>query len=484
MINLLELTAYELREKILNKEVTSEELVRMTFEKIERADEEILGFISLRKEKALEEARVIDKKILAGEKVGVLAGIPVAVKDNMVSIGESATSCSKILEGYKGIYDATVIKKLKEAGAIIIGNTNMDEFAMGSTTKTSCYGMTRNPWDLERVPGGSSGGSAAIVAASEVTISLGSDTGGSIRQPASYCGIVGLKPTYGRVSRHGIMALASSLDQVGPFTKTVADSALALSVIAGADDYDSTALDLPVEDYTKYLNQNIKGMKIGIPKEYFIDGMNEGTKNIINDAIEKLRSQGAEIIEISLPHTKYSVSTYYVLQPAEASSNLAKYDGIRYGHRSVNAKNVDELYVKSRSEGFGDEAKRRIMIGTYVLSAGFFDAYFKKAQKVRRLIKNDFDDAFKNVDVILTPVSPTTAFKLSDKKTPVELYLEDIFTIPANLAGIPGLVVPAGLDNGLPVGVQFLGKPFAEGELFKVGSAFEKVRGDWKLPKF
>ena len=484
MINLLELTAYELREKILNKEVTSEELVRMTFEKIERADEEILGFISLRKEKALEEARAIDKKISAGESVGILAGIPVAVKDNMVSIGESVTSCSKILEGYKGIYDATVIKKLKEAGAIIIGNTNMDEFAMGSTTKTSCYGMTRNPWDLERVPGGSSGGSAAIVAASEVTISLGSDTGGSIRQPASYCGIVGLKPTYGRVSRHGIMALASSLDQVGPFTKTVADSALALSVIAGADDYDSTALDLPVEDYTKYLNQNIKGMKIGIPKEYFIDGMNEGTKNIINDAIEKLRSQGAEIIEISLPHTKYSVSTYYVLQPAEASSNLAKYDGIRYGHRSVNAKNVDELYVKSRSEGFGDEAKRRIMIGTYVLSAGFFDAYFKKAQKVRRLIKNDFDDAFKNVDVILTPVSPTTAFKLSDKKTPVELYLEDIFTIPANLAGIPGLVVPAGLDNGLPVGVQFLGKPFAEGELFKVGSAFEKVRGDWKLPKF
>lgn len=484
MKNLLELTAYELREKILNKEVTSEELVKMTFEKIERVDGDILGFIALRKEKALEEARAIDKKISAGESVGILAGIPVAVKDNMVSIGESATSGSKILEGYKGVYDATVIKKLKEAGAIIIGNTNMDEFAMGSTTKTSCYGMTRNPWDLERVPGGSSGGSAAVVAASEVAISLGSDTGGSIRQPASYCGIVGLKPTYGRVSRHGIMALASSLDQVGPFTKTVADSALTLSVIAGADDYDSTALDLPVEDYTKYLNQDIKGMKIGIPKEYFIDGMNEGTKNIINDTVEKLRAQGAEIIEISLPHTKYSVSTYYVLQPAEASSNLAKYDGIRYGHRSVNAKNVDELYVKSRSEGFGDEAKRRIMIGTYVLSAGFFDAYFKKAQKVRRLIKNDFDNAFKSVDVILTPVSPTTAFKLTDKKTPVELYLEDIFTIPANLAGIPGLVVPAGLDNGLPVGVQFLGKPFAEGELFKVGSAFEKVRGDWKLPKF
>ena len=484
MNNVLELTAYELREKILKKEITSEELVRLTFEKIENINEDIGGFISLRKEKALEEARAIDKKIAAGEKVGALAGVPVAIKDNMVSIGEYATSCSNMLKGYEGMYDATVVKKLKDSGAIIIGNTNMDEFAMGSTTKTSCYGMAKNPWDLERVPGGSSGGAAAVVGSSMVSMSLGSDTGGSIRQPASYCGVVGLKPTYGRVSRHGIMALASSLDQVGPFTKTVADSALTLSVIAGADDYDSTVLDVPVEDYTKYLNQDIKGMRIGIPKEYFIDGMSEGTKNIVLDTIEKLKSLGAEIVEISLPHTKYSVSTYYVLQPAEASSNLAKYDGIRYGHRSTNAKNVDDLYVKSRSEGFGDEVKRRIMMGTYVLSAGFFDAYFKKAQKVRRLIKNDFDVVFNDVDVILTPVSPTTAFKLTDKKTPVELYLEDIFTIPANLAGIPGLVVPAGLDNGMPVGVQFLGKAFDEGQLFKVGSAFEKVRGEWILPKF
>lgn len=484
MNNIFELSIHGLREKILKREITSESATKAVFEKIERVDKEIGAFISLRKERALEEAREIDRKIAVGEKVGPMAGVPVAIKDNMVSDGETATSCSNVLKGYQGVYNATVVKKLKEAGAIIIGNTNMDEFAMGSSTKTSCYGLAKNPWDLERVPGGSSGGSAAAVGASQLFMALGSDTGGSIRQPASYCGVVGLKPTYGRVSRHGIMALASSLDQVGPFTKDVADSALTLSVIAGADDYDATVVDTPVEDYTRYLGQDIKGMKIGIPQEYFIDGMNEGTKNIVLNSIEKLKEAGAEIVEITLPHTKYSVSTYYVIQPAEASSNLAKYDGIRYGHRSTNATNVDELYVKSRSEGFGDEVKRRIMMGTYVLSAGFFDAYFKKAQKVRRLIKNDFDEAFKSVDVILTPVSPTTAFKLSDKKSPVELYLEDIFTIPGNLAGLPGLVVPAGLDKGLPVGIQFLGKPFAEGELFKIGSAFEKIRGEWKLPKF
>lgn len=484
MNNIFELSIHGLREKILKREITSESATKAVFEKIERVDKEIGAFISLRKERALEEAREIDRKIAVGEKVGPMAGVPVAIKDNMVSDGETATSCSNVLKGYQGVYNATVVKKLKEAGAIIIGNTNMDEFAMGSSTKTSCYGLAKNPWDLERVPGGSSGGSAAAVGASQLFMALGSDTGGSIRQPASYCGVVGLKPTYGRVSRYGIMALASSLDQVGPFTKDVADSALTLSVIAGADDYDATVVDTPVEDYTRYLGQDIKGMKIGIPQEYFIDGMNEGTKNIVLNSIEKLKEAGAEIVEITLPHTKYSVSTYYVIQPAEASSNLAKYDGIRYGHRSTNATNVDELYVKSRSEGFGDEVKRRIMMGTYVLSAGFFDAYFKKAQKVRRLIKNDFDEAFKSVDVILTPVSPTTAFKLSDKKSPVELYLEDIFTIPGNLAGLPGLVVPAGLDKGLPVGIQFLGKPFAEGELFKIGSAFEKIRGEWKLPKF
>ncbi|MGL4969871.1 MAG: Asp-tRNA(Asn)/Glu-tRNA(Gln) amidotransferase subunit GatA, partial [Fusobacteriaceae bacterium] len=336
-----------------------------------------------------------------------LAGVPVAIKDNMVSVGEFATSSSNILKGFTGVYDATVVKKLKDAGAIIIGNTNMDEFAMGSSTKSSAYHLTKNPWDLERVPGGSSGGSASAVSAEQVYITLGSDTGGSIRQPASFTGTVGLKPTYGRVSRHGIMALASSLDQVGPFAKNVRDTALCMNVIAGSDEYDSTALDVPVEDYTKYLGQSVKGMKIGIPKEYFIEGMHEGVKKVVMNAIDIFKSLGAEIVEVSLPHTKYSVSTYYVIQPAEASSNLAKYDGIRYGYRSPDAKTSDEIYTKSRSQGFGDEVKRRIMIGTYVLSAGFFDAYFKKAQKVRRLIKNDFDEVFKNVDILLTPVSPT-----------------------------------------------------------------------------
>ncbi len=480
---LLELSAFEIREKIINKEITSEELTKLVFDNIEKTECKIGSFANFRKEKALSEARAIDKKIALGEPVGLLAGIPVAIKDNMVSIGDPSSSCSKMLEGYEGIYDATVVKKLKEAGAIIIGKTNMDEFAMGSSTKTSCFGMTKNPWDLERVPGGSSGGAASTIASQQVFLSLGSDTGGSIRQPASFCGIVGLKPTYGRVSRYGLMAFASSLDQIGPLGKNVQDVALCMNVISGNDDFDATSSTTPVPDFLKYLNQDIKGIKIGIPQEYFIEGLNVEIKKIILDSIEKLEKLGAEIIKISLPHTKYAVSTYYVLAPAEASSNLGRFDGIRYGHRTTQAKNVDELYNKSRSEGFGDEVKRRIMMGTHVLSAGFFDAYFKKAQKVRTLIKRDFDLAFEKVDVILTPVSPTTAFKLTDIKTPVELYLEDIFTIPANMAGLPGLSVPAGLVQGLPVGIQFLGKHFDEGTLLKVGSAFEKVREEWILPK-
>ncbi|MGL4533876.1 MAG: Asp-tRNA(Asn)/Glu-tRNA(Gln) amidotransferase subunit GatA [Fusobacteriaceae bacterium] len=480
---LLELSAYEIAEKIAKMEVTSEEVTKIVLERIESTDKEILSFVSLRKEKALEEAREIDRKIANGESVGVLAGVPVAIKDNMVSKGEKATSASKILEGFESVYDSTVVKKLKAAGAIILGNTNMDEFAMGSSTKSSCYGMTKNPWDLERVPGGSSGGSATAVTARQAYITLGSDTGGSIRQPASFCGIVGLKPTYGRVSRYGLMAFASSLDQIGPFSKTVKDAALMMNVISGNDENDATSSTTEVPDFLKALDKNIEGMRIGIPAEYFIEGLNPKIKAIIEGVMEKLKGLGAELVPISLPHTKYAVSTYYVIAPAEASSNLARFDGIRYGHRTKEATNIEELYNKSRSEGFGDEVKRRIMMGTYVLSAGFFDAYFKKAQKVRRLIKEEFDTVFKNVDVILTPVSPTTAFKLSDKKTPIELYLEDVFTIPANMAGIPGLVVPAGIIDGLPVGVQFLGKPFDEKTLFTVGSAFEKVRGEFKLPK-
>lgn len=480
---LLELSAYEIAEKIAKREVTSEEVTKLVLDRIENTDKEILSFVSLRKEKALEEAREIDRKILAGEPVGILAGVPVAIKDNMVAKGEKATSASKILEGFESVYDSTVVKKLKIAGAIILGNTNMDEFAMGSSTKSSCYGMTKNPWDLERVPGGSSGGSATAVTAQQAYITLGSDTGGSIRQPASFCGIVGLKPTYGRVSRYGLMAFASSLDQIGPFAKTVKDAALMMNVISGNDEYDATSSTVEVPDFLKALDRDIKGMRIGIPAEYFIEGLNKEIKAVTEKVMEDLKGLGAELVPISLPHTKYAVSTYYVIAPAEASSNLARFDGIRYGHRTTEATNIEELYNKSRSEGFGDEVKRRIMIGTYVLSAGFFDAYFKKAQKVRRLIKEEFDTVFNDVDVILTPVSPTTAFKLSDKKTPIELYLEDVFTIPANMAGIPGLVVPAGMVDGLPVGVQFLGKPFDEESLFAVGSAFEKVRGEFKLPK-
>lgn len=483
MKNLYKLTASEIREKILNKEVKVEELVKETFERIENVEKKVGSFVHLRKEKALEEARVLDEKIARGEKVGALAGVPVAIKDNMISKGDITTACSKILGNYEGIYDATAVKKLKDADAIIIGITNMDEFAMGSTTKTSVHHLTKNPWDSERVPGGSSGGAAASIGAQEVYISLGSDTGGSIRQPASFCGIVGLKPTYGRVSRYGLIAFASSLDQIGPMAKSVEDIALTMNVISGADDYDATVVDCEVPDYTEFLNKDIKGMRIGVPKEYFIDGINPEVRKVMDESLEKFKELGAEIVEISLPHTKYAVPTYYVIAPAEASSNLARFDGVRYGYRSENIQNINDLYVNSRSEGFGDEVKRRIMIGTYVLSAGFYDAYFKKAQKVRAKIKEDFDRAFESVDVIFTPVSPSTAFRLDDKKTPIELYLEDIFTISANLAGIPGISIPAGKAQGLPVGIQLLGKPFGEGDLIKAGSAFEKVRGEWELPE-
>ena len=483
MKEIYELTASEVRNKILNKELSAYEVTKAVFERIEKTDELIGSFVSLRKEKALEEAKIIDEKIAKGEKVGTLAGVPVSIKDNMVSLNDPSASCSKILDGYIGIYDATVVTKLKEADAIIIGKTNMDEFAMGGSTKTSYYKLTKNPWDTSKVPGGSSGGAASSIASQQCFISLGSDTGGSIRQPASFCGVVGLKPTYGRVSRYGLMAFASSLDQIGPLAKNVEDIALAMNVIAGYDDYDGTVKNIPVPDYTEFLGKDIKGVKIGVPKEYFVDGMNENVKAIMMDALEKLKEAGAELVDVSLPHTKYALPTYYILAPAEASSNLARFDGIRYGYRSKNAKDFNDLYVKSRSEGFGSEVKRRIMIGTYVLSAGFYDAYFKKAQKARALIKADFDKAFETVDMIFTPVAPTPAFSLDAVKTPLELYLEDIFTLSANLAGVPGLSIPAGMTEGLPVGIQLLGKHFDEGNLIAVGSTFEKIRGEWKLPE-
>ena len=483
MKEIYELTASEVRNKILNKELSAYEVTKAVFERIEKTDELIGSFVSLRKEKALEEAKIIDEKIAKGEKVGALAGVPVSIKDNMVSLNDPSASCSKILDGYIGIYDATVVTKLKEADAIIIGKTNMDEFAMGGSTKTSYYKLTKNPWDTSKVPGGSSGGAASSIASQQCFISLGSDTGGSIRQPASFCGVVGLKPTYGRVSRYGLMAFASSLDQIGPLAKNVEDIALAMNVIAGYDDYDGTVKNIPVPDYTEFLGKDIKGVKIGVPKEYFVDGMNENVKAIMMSALKKLKEAGAELVDVSLPHTKYALPTYYILAPAEASSNLARFDGIRYGYRSKNAKDFNDLYVKSRSEGFGSEVKRRIMIGTYVLSAGFYDAYFKKAQKARALIKADFDKAFETVDMIFTPVAPTPAFSLDAVKTPLELYLEDIFTLSANLAGVPGLSIPAGMTEGLPVGIQLLGKHFDEGNLIAVGSTFEKIRGEWKLPE-
>ncbi|OQA13597.1 MAG: Glutamyl-tRNA(Gln) amidotransferase subunit A [bacterium ADurb.Bin363] len=350
---------------------------------------------------------------------------------------------------------------------------------MGSSSETSYVKKTKNPWDLERIPGGSSGGAAASIAANQSIISLGSDTGGSIRQPASLCGVVGLKPTYGRVSRYGLIAFASSLDQIGPITKDVKDAALSMNVIAGYDEKDSTSVNIPVPDYTKFLTEDIRGMKIGVPKEYFIDGMEEGVKKTIFDSIEKYKSLGAEIVDISLPHTDYGVAAYYIIAPAEASANLARFDGVRYGYRTKEYENLVEMYTKTRSEGFGDEVKRRIMIGTYVLSAGYYDAYYKKAQKVRRLIKQDFDEAFKKVDVILTPTSPSVAFKIGEKSDdPIQMYLSDVFTISTNLAGIPGLAVPAGFSENLPVGIQLLGKAFDEGTLLKAGYAFEKARGN------
>lgn len=483
MKNYYEMTAREIYELVINKKVSAVEITTKIYERIENVDKDIKSFVSLRKEKALKEAQKLDERIARDEKVGALAGVPVAIKDNMVSFGDITSSCSNIIRNYEGIYDATAVKKLKEADAIIIGITNMDEFAMGSTTKTSCYHKTSNPWDLDRVPGGSSGGSASSIAAQEVAIALGSDTGGSIRQPASFCGVVGLKPTYGRVSRYGLMAFASSLDQIGPIAKSVEDVAMAMNVIAGSDEYDATVSKSAVPDYTEFLDKDIKGMKIGVPHEYFIDGIDLEVKKVVENAIETFKKLGAEIVEINLTHTRYAVPTYYVLAPAEASSNLARFDGVRYGVRSLESKNIDDLYINTRSQGFGTEVKRRIMIGTYVLSAGFYDAYFKKSQKVRRLIKNDFDEAFKNVDVILTPVAPNIAFKLDDVKTPVELYLEDIYTIPANLAGIPGLSIPAGFAYNMPVGIQLLGRHFGEGDLLRAGSAFEKERGEFTLPK-
>ena len=407
---------------------------------------------------------------------GRLAGIPVLIKDNICVKGEETTCASRILAGFRPPYDATVVRKLKDAGASLIGKANMDEFAFGSSCDTSCYGPTRNPWDLDRIPGGSSGGSAAAVAADETILALGSDTGGSIRQPAALCGVVGLKPTYGRVSRYGLIAFASSLDQIGPLAKDVEDEALLLGVIAGHDGMDSTSVDMPVPDYKKSLVKAVKGLRVGVPKEYFIKGIDPDVESAVREAIGALKGLGAKIVDIGLPHTGYAVAAYYIVGPAEASSNLGRFDGVQYGLRSKDARDVVGMFTRTRSEGFGSEAKRRILLGTYCLSTGYYDAYYLKAQKVRTKIREDFEKAFKSCDVIATPTATTPAFRIGEKANdPLGMYLSDVFTIPANLAGIPAISVPCGLSrDALPIGLQIMAKPFDEETIFRAAFTFEQ----------
>ena len=474
---ILKKTASEQRKALLNKDISALELTKETFAQVKAVDGELGAFNSLCEEQAIETAKIVDEKIAKGEPIPALAGIPLALKDNMNYKGSKTTASSKILENFVSPYDATVVKKLKENFIPIIGKTNLDEFAMGSSNENSAFKNVKNPWDLNKVPGGSSGGSAAAVAGFESTISLGSDTGGSIRLPASFCGIVGLKPTYGRVSRYGLIAFASSLDQIGPFARSVEDAALLLEAISGYDANDSTSLNIPVPNYSAALKKEVKGLKIGVIKELLGEGVAPDVKKAIENAIDTYKNLGAEIVEISLPLLKHSIGVYYIVATAEASSNLARFDGVKYGHRTPDAKNLLEMYTKTRAEGFGDEVKRRIMLGTYALSSGYYDAYYKKAQQVRHLIKNDFDKVFETVDVLLSPTCPYTAFEIGSKvEDPLSMYLTDIGTISANLAGIPGMSIPCGFDNsGMPVGMQLLAPALQEEKLLNIAYNFEQA---------
>ncbi|NLM45404.1 MAG: Asp-tRNA(Asn)/Glu-tRNA(Gln) amidotransferase subunit GatA [Firmicutes bacterium] len=473
---LAHLTVAELAEKLQKKEVSAREAALAALEQIEALDRKIKAYITVTADEALAAADAVDARRSKGEKLGPLAGVPMALKDNLCTKGVPTTCASKLLENFIPPYDATVVERLRQAGAVMLGKTNLDEFAMGSSTENSAFFTTRNPWDTARVPGGSSGGSAAAVAADEAYFALGTDTGGSIRQPAAFCGVVGLKPTYGRVSRFGAVAFASSLDQIGPMTKDVRDCALVLNVIAGLDERDSTSADVEVSDYTAFLEEDIRRMKLGIPKEYFAAGVNSEVKAAVRKAIDLLVSLGAEAEEISLPHTEYGIPVYYLIAPAEASSNLARFDGVRYGFRAE-ADNLLDMYRKTRSQGLGSEVKRRIMLGTYALSSGYYDAYYLKAQKVRTLIKNDFDRAFAKYDVLVTPTTPTVAFQVGSVSDLLTMYLNDILTIGANLAGLPAVSVPCGFAGGLPVGLQFIGKPFAEGTILRAAYAYEQNSG-------
>ena len=482
-MELFELTINELHEKLKKREVSSVEATKSLLSRIEAVEGKVSAFITVTPEEALQSAEAADKRIAAGE-IDVLTGIPVALKDIFLTRGVRTTCASRILQNFVPPYDATSWLKLKERGAVLVGKLNQDEFAMGSSTESSAFGPTRNPWDLDCTPGGSSGGSAAAIAAQEATATLGTDTGGSIRQPASHCGCVGLKPTYGRVSRYGVIAYASSLDQVGPVTRDVTDSAIMLGAVAGYDPRDSTSVNLPVPDYRARLGGDINGLQIGLPREYFIPGLDRDVKKAMDEAIATYTQLGARFREITLPHTDYAVASYYLIATAEASSNLARYDGVRFGHRTDGAKNLVEMFAKSRDEGFGPEVKRRIMLGTYALSSGYYDAYYLKAQKVRTLIMHDFTRAFAEVDVILTPVAPTPAFRLGEKANdPLQMYLSDIFTIPVNLAGTCGVSVPAGLsEKGLPIGLQLVGKPFGEETILRAAYAFEQAT-EWHKRK-
>ena len=469
------LTIHELRKKLKEGETTSVEITESVFNRINAVEDKIHSFITLMKDSAFEEAQKADKAIQEGN-MGLLTGIPIALKDLLCTKGVRTTCGSHILENFIPPYDSTVVKKLREAGGVFVGKTNMDEFAMGSSTETSYFGITRNPWDLERIPGGSSGGSATAVVADQCIASLGSDTGGSIRQPAALCGVVGMKPTYGRVSRFGLVAFASSLDQIGPLSKDVEDCAIMMNAIAGYDPNDSTSVPADVPDYTKSVSKGIEGWTIGIPKEYFIEGIDPEVLAAVEGAIKQVEKMGGKTVEISLPHTEYCVAVYYVIAPSEASSNLARYDGVRYGFRSKEGRDLLEMYKMSRAAGFGNEVKRRIMIGTHSLSSGYYDAYYKKASQVRALMRDDFNDAFKTCNVILTPATPTPAFHIGEKMDdPLQMYLCDIFTLSANLAGIPGISIPCGYTkSGLPIGLQFLAKHFEEEKLIQVASAYEK----------
>jgi aspartyl-tRNA(Asn)/glutamyl-tRNA(Gln) amidotransferase subunit A len=470
-------TAHELQELLAKKEVKAVEIVESVLLRIKQVENKIHSYVTLAEESAINAAKKVDEQFAKGAKLPPLAGIPIALKDNMSTAGLRTTCSSKILENYIPAYDAMVVERLQNEQAIIIGKTNLDEFAMGSSTENSGLFVTKNPWDLESVPGGSSGGSAAAIRADETILALGSDTGGSIRQPAAYCGVVGLKPTYGRVSRYGLIAYASSLDQIGPIAKDVTDCAMMLQAIAKYDPRDSTSVDLPIPDYLQELKKGVKGLKIGLTKEYLAEGISEPVKTAIYDAVRVFKDLGAEIIDISLPYTEYALAAYYIIASAEASSNLARYDGVRYGHRT--AERVPDsvaLFLKTRKEGFGAEVKRRIMMGTYALSSGYYDAYYLKAQKVRTLIRDDFNRAFKDCDLILTPTTPSVAFKIGAKtKDPLEMYLEDICTVTCNLAGIPGISIPAGFDHGMPVGLQMLGPAFKEEVLLRAAYGFEQA---------